>query len=357
MDFKTTGNLTHFKTLFFQEPVKRLLHLILAVTAITGMAFAKVITVDNKAGSVAMFTSVQAAVDAAEVNDTILIAGSATSYGQAHVTKKLHFVGPGYFLQENSIPGITKEAASVNLSFDFIETQTFQSTSAASTCRGLTITAFWKAGRVGRIFLDQCRIGRVSGDAGSANPVTITRCWVESFGGGSSPQANYSIIRSSSIGTLTIDPGTTVEHCVISGQASSAVESSISNCTFVTTSDAPGDWSATLKGSVTYSMVAGGLNARGKASPLPPGVGNVPTIAFVADVFEQGLKADQIYRLKAGSPAIGIGLNGVDLGMFGGPTPYLISGVPARPRITHLVSPSSATSTSGLRFEVEARSF
>ena len=83
----------------------------------------------------------------------------------------------------------------------------------------------------------------------------------------------------------------------------------------------------------------------------------MPTIAFVADVFEQGLKADQIYRLKAGSPGIGIGLNGVDLGMFGGPNPYLISGVPARPRITHLVSPSSATSTSGLRFEVEAKSF
>lgn len=337
--------------------MKQLFNYALALVASSAFASAKVITVDNKAGSVAMFTSVQAAVDAAEVDDTILIAGSATSYGHARVTKKLNFVGPGYFLQENSIPGITKEAASVNLSFDFIETQTFQSTSAASTCRGLTIPSFRKAERVGRIFLDQCHVADVRGDTGSANPVTITRCWVGLYAGGSSPQANYSIIRSSSIRTLTIDPGTTVEHCVISGQASSAVESSISNCTFVTDADEPGNYYGSLKGSVTYSLMAGGLNARGKASPLPPGVGNVPTIAFVADVFEQGLRADQIYRLKAGSPAIGIGLNGVDLGMFGGPNPYLISGVPARPRITHLVSPSSATSTSGLRFEVEAKSF
>jgi hypothetical protein len=148
-----------------------------------------------------------------------------------------------------------------------------------------------------------------------------------------------------------------VEHCVIWNDASSTPESSISNCIFVTDFDQPGSYYGNLKGSVTYSMMAGGLNARDKASVLPPGFGNVPTIAFVADVFEQGLQADRIYRLKAGSPALGIGLNGVDLGMFGGPFPYVTGGVPARPRITHLVSPSSATSTSGLRFEVEARSF
>ncbi|MDA1068075.1 MAG: hypothetical protein O3C43_16415 [Verrucomicrobia bacterium] len=46
---------------------------------------AAVLTVDNNAGSVAMFTGVQAAINAANTGDTILIAGSPNFYGDLHV--------------------------------------------------------------------------------------------------------------------------------------------------------------------------------------------------------------------------------------------------------------------------------
>ena len=58
------------------------------------LAEAKTITVDNKEGSVAMFTSVQTACNAADPGDTILIAGSPNFYGDLMITKRLNLVGP-----------------------------------------------------------------------------------------------------------------------------------------------------------------------------------------------------------------------------------------------------------------------
>jgi hypothetical protein len=44
-----------------------------------------------------------AAIAAASSGDTLLVAGSVTSYGTALLTKQLKIVGPGYFLTENSV--------------------------------------------------------------------------------------------------------------------------------------------------------------------------------------------------------------------------------------------------------------
>ena len=41
-----------------------------------------------------------------------------------------------------------------------------------------------------------------------------------------------------------------------------------------------------------------------------------------------GKSDDAKWKLKAGSPAIGAGVSGVDCGVFGGVTPYVLSGVP-----------------------------
>ncbi len=75
------------------------------------------------------------------------------------------------------------------------------------------------------------------------------------------------------------------------------------------------------------------------------------------DVFLWNDSPDGKYQLKPGSPAIGAGTAGGDIGAFSGANPYKLSGVPAIPRLTHLIVPPTATSTSGLRFEVEAQAF
>lgn len=62
---------------------------------------------------------------------------------------------------------------------------------------------------------------------------------------------------------------------------------------------------------------------------------------------------DEGFVLKAGSPAIGAGEDGEDLGVFGGPTPFEWGGFPALPLIEQF-DILSANPATGLRFRVKA---
>jgi hypothetical protein len=55
--------------------------------------------------------------------------------------------------------------------------------------------------------------------------------------------------------------------------------------------------------------------------------------------------ADAKYQLKTGSPAIGA-CNGADCGAFAGTTPYILSGLPPRPRITTMEFPGAVINSS-----------
>jgi hypothetical protein len=70
-----------------------LLSLVLFVGSIS--VFAATRTVSNRPGDLAEFTSIQAAVDASANGDIILVTGSATSYGDVSVNKRLTIIGPG----------------------------------------------------------------------------------------------------------------------------------------------------------------------------------------------------------------------------------------------------------------------
>jgi hypothetical protein len=59
--------------------------------------YATVRTVSNNPGTVAQYTTIQSAVDAAVSGDTIYIHGSSASYGTFNVTdKRLTYIGPGW---------------------------------------------------------------------------------------------------------------------------------------------------------------------------------------------------------------------------------------------------------------------
>jgi hypothetical protein len=64
--------------------------------ALAAGAFAGVLTVSNNSNSPGQYTSLQTAIDAAAIGDTIMVAGSATSYGNISIGKKLMLVGAGY---------------------------------------------------------------------------------------------------------------------------------------------------------------------------------------------------------------------------------------------------------------------
>lgn len=86
---------------------------------------------------------------------------------------------------------------------------------------------------------------------------------------------------------------------------------------------------------------------------LPSGNGNINQ-QYANVVFEQGPSPDGYYKLRTGSPAIGAGRNGGDLGAFGGVNAYRLSGLPSIPRITNLTIDAVATDANGLTFNVDA---
>lgn len=85
---------------------------------------------------------------------------------------------------------------------------------------------------------------------------------------------------------------------------------------------------------------------------FPEGNGNSGDFAY-EEVFRGGSSTDTQYQLKEDSPALRAGTGGVDVGMFGGSSPYVISGLPALPRITDLRVPTIVPDSTGLVFEVD----
>jgi len=70
-------------------------------------SLATVITVDNNENSGALYSSIQVAIDAATVGDTIIVAGSETTYDGFTLNKKLVLIGAGYQSTEDAQFGFT----------------------------------------------------------------------------------------------------------------------------------------------------------------------------------------------------------------------------------------------------------
>jgi hypothetical protein len=317
---------------------------------LAGFADAKIITVDNNAGSVAMHTSLQAAVDSAATGDTILIAGSPSSYGGVSVGRRLNFVGPGYFLTENGVPGINKNHAYAE--FALYRRDLLNGTGC--TFSGLVGSIGQGDAGITGILVDKCWLNNNIGGA-----MSISRCFVSGsvgLGGGS--------IRNSIFHGLDLADGTTATNCVFRnfndvGRIRTTPGSSISNTIFITStavSHSKTDFALNCKGSISHCLAVSGPGPSGGPSYLPTGLGNIPTIHLFYDVFTGGTTENANY-LISDSPAKGTGFDGVDMGIFAGVRPYVISGLAQIPRITRFVVPAKATSSSGLRIEMDAEAF
>lgn len=318
-----------------------------ALTSVVISVFAaepRVLTVDNNPGAVAMFSDIAAAYQAAEEGDTLLVAGSPTTYGTITLRKRLHIIGAGYFLTENGIPGVSRDSSTLNISFDGTETNS----ASGSTIVGLSGT-FQSSAKASGVIIDKCHITTSFFDG----QVTIRR----SYCADSTLvlRASESSVRNSILVSLNLQAeNCTVSNCVITGVLQAWPSTSISSCIF-TSASTPESFAQNVKGSVSHCIAIGG-------DFLPAGGDNIENAAFESvfvstGILDPNFSPDGKWRLKAGSPAIGAGVAGTDIGAFGGPSPYVLSGVPALPRVTRLVVPAIASDSTGLRFEVDAQSF
>lgn len=312
-------------------------------------------TVDNRSGHDADFDNLQAAHDAAENGDVVYVAPSQTAYEGMTLVKRLTVIGPGYFLKENGQPVDTYAEASVGgFSFSSDPGGGFEdpTSSDGSTCIGLHFANGLDVANK-NITLNRCRFSGGIGVASGSDGLTLTQCYCESHFYG---PRNSTIVATDNIlaannfigGIVRIGGdcnGVVFQHNIVGSELHVGTPDSVVTNNILLFSDPAGFG---VDGIFQANMLAA------PAEFLPPGNFNRvnPVTVFVGDASPS---LDGRWQLKEDSPAIGAGLLEEDLGIFGGATPYVLSGLPPIPKLRVDTSPSG-TDVQGLKVRITVES-
>lgn len=310
----------------------------------TQQSAAKIWRVNNNPGITADFSTLSAAITAAAAGDTLHIESSGINYGSVNINKRLVIRGTGYFLDEtvpNPKTQYLKEAAT-------IASITLAGGSKKTVVEGLVLGSLYlqdsfitvQRNHIGSIYLSSAR--HIQGDTIRHNYLT------GSINLNSSAYKNtglfiYNNIINGSISVISSAVNNMdgyIVHNTFLGTANFVT----SNCVYQN-NIFNGSNFTTYRSSNTF------LNNVSVDAHLPPGNGNITGATFsglfIGGSTGAGYSSDGRYRLVAGSPAIGAGqLNGVvvDCGAFGGPAPYILSGMPQMPSIYQLDAPTNISS-------------
>ena len=298
-----------------------------------GNGGAATLLVDNNWDHDADYRTLQAAVDGASAGDTIILAGSGTSYGNATVTKRLNIYGNGYYLEENGLGEMAWESPVGDITFsEIIENNIVMATSDGSVLAGVNMSSsddWLKIERADNITIKRNRISRIGiGDNGTYTSIGINiyRNYIHYYFGIyinrlASANIHNNIIR----GRINVLENATViiKNNIITGSDTDEIF-------FYDNSD----------GEAVNNIVTEIILYEGSFATFHD---NYITTVYDMEnnLFVWNSSPDGKYDFKTNSPALGACQDGADCGAFGGTTPYLLSGIPARPRVTLVQSPGT----------------
>lgn len=311
---------------------------LLATTVLWGA----VITVDNKINSPGQYTDLQAAIDAASDGDTIYVSGSETNYGSITLVKRLTLFGAGYkpdkelplsskigsisfsedalnFLSSDGskIIGFEIQGSIYANGFDDIEIRrNYCYASADYAPIGLSPNS--SGWIIENNLIDRDRFGR-SINVGNASSLIINN---NIFDGYIFSSNQPSVVITNNISLRDGDAFSSISNAVISNNifyraAPQGCSQSFfnNNLTYLTSNDA-----------LPYGDNVGSGNLVG----VDP---QFVTFPPAGDLFS----FDYDFHLQAGSPAIGAGTDGTDIGAYGGASPIRIGGEPSLPQIKSMI--------------------
>lgn len=341
--------------------MRNCLQIILLVLCSSLLFGQNLINVNNtSSGVTAQYTTLAAAVTAAADGDIIYLYPSSTSYGSATINKKLTIVGPGYFVQQNPSLQIN-----TYVSNGVVDGLTFASGSNGSLVTGVDISVIALNGQA-NIAITRCKI-RAYCTLDNTNNILFEGCFFEWTGNSTNAytlhaNANNSgvIIRNNIFAATKGNSGW--YEIVIQPSSNAIVENNVFR------------WynyfqNAIVRNNIflynATNVIAVGTNGNSYLNNVlvgnQTGLGSTNIIAVPeATICEgyptQGSRSfDDRYILKAGSPAIGAGVGGIDCGVFVGPTPYKLSGIPFVPLIYQVNAPTTGNATTGINVNVKIR--
>lgn len=320
--------------------------ILLFLLAISCSTFAQTIRrCNNNPGvsGVNVYTTIQAAHDAAVAGDIIYVEPSNVSYTSLTCTKRFTIIGNGW---ADSYGNITPNPPtnSMNSIIDYVNDG-----SQGSKCIGLTFLN-QSVGRTPDILFDRCRFlnsGFAIELSTGSNNVIFTRCRMFY---GIVASNNTGCIMQNCISASTLCSG--LRNAVITNNIGyyipNITSSSVTNNIFTLSSgQAVGGLTTTISNNLCVS-----------SNGLPVGNGNIngatqSSIFLVASPHNNS--SDNDFQLAAGSPVTGIGTGGTNAGAFGGANPDVLSGLPPYPIITNFITSGVGNSTTPLNVSVTVR--
>ena len=298
---------------------------------------------DNPSANI--YSEVQAAHDAASNGDTLMIEGSSQNYSSFTCTKKLVIKGPGYYLDEN--PGL-----SANKLSSVVSGASFNTGSDGSQIMGLVIATSLGLSD-NSLTIRRCNLGQVNVSFNNDN-ITISEC-IFSGSGYLNVSVSSNLIVMNNIFTNTglyFTDGSTglfLNNIVTCNYVTIPTGIDIKNNIFFTTEKNNITLPSLPDPNISYNISITdhfGTDNNNQANVSE-------STLFMGDITES---TDGKWQLKGGSPAIGAGESGADCGAFGGPQPYILSGLPVGPVIYELNVSSYSTQDNKLPVSIKVKS-
>jgi len=363
----------------------RLSILALAAVLLSFTASATTWTVSNNPNKPAQYTSLQTAIDSAAIGDTLLISGSPTSYGTISLNKQLHLIGEGIG------PSVDNPMCGTF----YLQNQDATSNASGSTLEGLRI-GYLYMGYYGNVSvedmtIERCRIDilyfQYNGASSVAKNIHLDQCHIYNYS-----YFDYDLWyddNPAGDGMQEI----VFENCVFDGISGAHFqfvgdcngELELRNCMFLSTSQGLTSGNQAMSEAVFENCLFFGTQFSDNITnclfnnclayqgddTLPPGdeaannTGSNNLSAtdplFVSyNATPANHSWDHDYTLQEGSPAIGAGVNGVDIGIGGGSISSFDGNLPHTPRgpvVTSINLPVTAVAVGGtLQINVSAES-
>ena len=324
---------------------------------ITNTTFAKIWRVNNTIGISANFTTAQAAHNDVNVlnGDTIMFEGSIADYGTLRLTKRLILIGTGYFLGNN--PETQASFLDSKLS-----TMDFANGSQNSSIQGfnmigstinigtsnITISRNYNIGTL-RVGFDPtcCQI--------NINNILITQNFlIVNLTTVSNPIVTNLLVTNNLIRNYGTESSTSglVQNNVITSSGNSLRATNTLFANNILTS-------GTINPVSSNNTYSNNISSNTSFTPSGSNIGsNNQTNINMTDVFTIPLSEinENSFQLKNPGPGKNTAQGGGDCGIFGGSSPYVLSGMPAIPSVYFFNIPATGSNTNPLNISSKAKS-